>query len=162
MKEVETKKMYWLAAGISAIAFSAAAIGTYQLINSTGPSVADKVFKNVLKADEMINSKLFRPPYGRITRSQVKSLKNRYKIIMWDVLSGDFDINIKPESCINNVISAAKSGSIIVFHDSEKSKNTLMKTLPEILRYYTVKGYIKSEPQGRRHTTVPPALSRHQ
>lgn len=99
-------------------------------------------FKNVLKANEIINSKLFRPPYGRITRSQVKGLKNRYNIIMWDVLSGDFDINIKPESCVNNVISAAKSGSIVVFHDSDKSKNTLMKTLPEVLRYYTVKGYI--------------------
>ena len=99
-------------------------------------------YKNVLKADELIRSKLFRPPYGRITRQQVKGLKKRFKIIMWDVLSGDFDVNLKPETCINNVISASKSGSIIVFHDSEKSKKNLMETLPEVLRYYTTEGYI--------------------
>ena len=99
-------------------------------------------YKNVLQANELIKSKLFRPPYGRITRQQVKGLKKRYKIIMWDVLSGDFDTNLKPETCINNVISASKSGSIIVFHDSEKSKINLMETLPEVLRYYTAEGYI--------------------
>lgn len=99
-------------------------------------------YKNVLKADELIGSNLFRPPYGRITRQQVKSLKKRYKIIMWDVLSGDFDVEIKAKACINNVISGSKSGSIIVFHDSEKSKSNLMETLPEILRHYTAKGYI--------------------
>ena len=99
-------------------------------------------YKNVLKADELIRSKLFRPPYGRITRQQVKGLKKRYNIIMWDVLSGDFDVNLNPETCINNVISASKSGSIIVFHDSEKSKTNLLETLPEVLRYYTVEGYI--------------------
>lgn len=98
-------------------------------------------YKNVLKADELIQSKLFRPPYGRITRQQVKSLKKRYKIIMWDVLSGDFDTKLKPEACINNVINASKSGSIIVFHDSEKSKANLLETLPVILRHYTEKGY---------------------
>jgi len=98
-------------------------------------------YRNVLKADELIGSKLFRPPYGKITRQQVKSLKKKYKIIMWDVLSGDFDENLKSESCIKNVIKASKSGSIIVFHDSEKSKSNLMETLPEILRHYTVKGY---------------------
>ena len=99
-------------------------------------------FKNVLKADDLIGSKLFRPPYGKITRQQVRSLKIRYKIIMWDVLSGDFDINLKPESCINNVISASKSGSIIVFHDSEKSKENLFNTLPEVLRHFAAKGYV--------------------
>jgi len=98
-------------------------------------------YRNVLKADELIGSKLFRPPYGKITRQQAKSLKKKYKIIMWDVLSGDFDENLKSESCIKNVIKASKSGSIIVFHDSEKSKSNLMETLPEILRHYTVKGY---------------------
>ena len=60
---------------------------------------------------------------------------------MWDVLSGDFDVKLKSESCINNVINASKSGSIIVFHDSEKAKSNLMGTLPEILRHYTAKGY---------------------
>lgn len=98
-------------------------------------------YKNILKADELIGSKLFRPPFGRITRQQVKSLKKRYKIIMWDVLSGDFDVNLKAKTCINNVISGSKSGSIIVFHDSEKSKSNLMETLPEILRHYAAKGY---------------------
>jgi len=98
-------------------------------------------YKNVLEAEKLIESDLFRPPYGRITRQQVKVLKKRYKIIMWDVLSGDFDVNLKPESCIKNVINAAGPGSIIVFHDSLKAKKNILDSLPKILEHYTEKGY---------------------
>ena len=86
--------------------------------------------------------KLFRPPYGKIKPSQVHFLKGKnYKIIMWDVLSLDFDKNVKPEKCLQNVLKNAENGSIIVFHDSVKASEKMMYVLPKILEYYSKKGY---------------------
>lgn len=85
---------------------------------------------------------LFRPPYGKIKPKQAKILKERgYEIILWDVLSRDFDIKLKGEFCVENVIKNTKKGSIIVFHDSLKASDRLYFTLPKILEYYTEKGY---------------------
>ncbi|OCB76909.1 polysaccharide deacetylase family protein [Flavobacterium crassostreae] len=79
---------------------------------------------------------LFRPPYGKIKPSQTKELKKRgYKIIMWDVLSGDFDTKISKEKCLENAIQNIESGSIIVFHDSLKAYKNLQYTLPRVLEY---------------------------
>lgn len=103
-----------------------------------------KYLQNILKAKEQINSVLFRPPYGRITRKQYKALaqlNDPFKIIMWSVLSGDFDANISPEQCTNNVIKNATSGSVIVFHDSEKANEKLRYALPAVLKYFSEKGY---------------------
>lgn len=87
-------------------------------------------------------SKLFRPPYGKLKFSQSKKIRKKgYKIIMWDVLSADFDTNISSQKCLENVISHAKNGSIIVFHDSLKAQEKLKFVLPKILGYYTEKGY---------------------
>jgi peptidoglycan/xylan/chitin deacetylase (PgdA/CDA1 family) len=99
-------------------------------------------FKNILKADKLIDSNLFRPPYGRITRLQAKSIKRRFKIIMWDVLSGDFDVNLNVEACANNVIRTSKSGSIIVFHDSLKAKENILGSLPLVLDHFTERGFL--------------------
>lgn len=88
-------------------------------------------------------SKLFRPPYGRIKPSQTKKITEiGYKIIMWDVLSGDFDQKLIKEDCYQNVIKNSKNGSIIVFHDSEKAFKNLEYTLPKVLEYCTVNGFI--------------------
>jgi peptidoglycan/xylan/chitin deacetylase (PgdA/CDA1 family) len=85
---------------------------------------------------------LFRPPYGKIKSRQAKLLKQMgYKIIMWDVLSADFDQTITPEQCLNNVISTVKSGSIIVFHDSVKSFKNLEYALPKTLEYLKENGF---------------------
>lgn len=82
------------------------------------------------------NYKLFRPPYGKITAVQAKKLRQKgYKIIMWDVLSADFDQNISKENCLNNVLSNTKSGSIIVFHDSVKAFENLKYALPKVLKH---------------------------
>lgn len=87
-------------------------------------------------------SKLFRPPYGKIKFTQARKLRNLgYKLIMWDVLSADFDATISKEKCLENVISNIQSGSIIVFHDSEKSYSNLEYTLPKTLRYLKENGY---------------------
>ena len=76
------------------------------------------------------NSQIFRPPYGKITPWQsFKLRKLGYKIIMWDVLSKDYDANISAEKCYENVIKNVFSGSIIVFHDSNKAKDNLLKSL---------------------------------
>jgi len=88
-------------------------------------------------------SKLFRPPYGKLRFSQSKKIRKKgYKIIMWDVLSADFDTSITKEKCLENVIKNTKNGSIIVFHDSIKASEKLKFVLPQLLEYYTFKGFI--------------------
>jgi peptidoglycan/xylan/chitin deacetylase (PgdA/CDA1 family) len=85
---------------------------------------------------------LFRPPYGKIKPSQAKSLRRSgYKIIMWDIISADFDQSISPEKCLQNVISNLKPGSVIVFHDSVKSFKNLEYVLPKTLEFIKDKGY---------------------
>ena len=89
------------------------------------------------------NNKLFRPPYGKIKPSQSKKLQQMgYKIIMWDVLSADYDTTISPEKCLENVLKNVKSGSIIVFHDSIKAFPNLKYTLPKALKYWATKGFV--------------------
>lgn len=91
------------------------------------------------KAEKSI---LFRPPYGRIKGSQAKSLvQKRYKIVMWDILSMDYDAGISPEKCTRNVIDHAGSGSIVVFHESVKAERNLRIALPKVLQHYSRKGY---------------------
>lgn len=88
-------------------------------------------------------SKIFRPPYGKIKSSQTKKLRQLgYKIIMWDVLSADYDTAITPEKCLENVLQNATSGSIIVFHDSVKAFPNLKYTLPRALEYLAAKGFV--------------------
>ena len=89
-----------------------------------------------------LKSKLFRPPYGKIKSKQAKKLMELgYKIIMWNVLSADFDSSITPEKCLNNVISNVQSGSIIVFHDSVKGFKNLEYVLPKTLEFLKQNGY---------------------
>jgi peptidoglycan/xylan/chitin deacetylase (PgdA/CDA1 family) len=92
---------------------------------------------------EISNSiKLFRPPYGKITSKQGNVLLNDdYKIIMWDILTFDWDKNISQETCLKNAISKAKNGSIVVFHDSVKASKNMQYTLPKVLKYFTEKGF---------------------
>lgn len=88
------------------------------------------------------HSKLFRPPYGKIRSSQKRALLRKgYKIIMWDVLSGDFDQNLSKENCLKDVMDNVQNGSIIVFHDSIKAFDKLKYVLPRTLEHFTQKGY---------------------
>lgn len=86
------------------------------------------------------NSKLFRPPYGRISKSQVTALKH-YSIIMWDVLTADYQRSVSPESCLRNSIAATRPGSIIVFHDSLKAERNMTYTLPRYISHFLHRGY---------------------
>ncbi|MEI6816999.1 MAG: polysaccharide deacetylase family protein [Bacteroidota bacterium] len=98
-------------------------------------------FADVKQCSETFKSSLFRPPYGRIKFSQAKVLKNQYKIIMWEVLSGDFDKFISKENCLKNVLKLTSPGSIVVFHDSLKASEKLFFALPIILKEFTKNGF---------------------
>jgi peptidoglycan/xylan/chitin deacetylase (PgdA/CDA1 family) len=89
---------------------------------------------------------LFRPPYGKIKLSQSKILRKMgYNIIMWDVLSVDFDVTITPAQCLENVLQNISSGSIIVFHDSVKAEENLKYVLPKTLEFLKQKGFVCAE-----------------
>jgi peptidoglycan/xylan/chitin deacetylase (PgdA/CDA1 family) len=101
--------------------------------------------KDVAKASTIIDSTLFRPPYGKIKRRQAKSILHgnnlqKMQVIMWDVLSADFDKNMSPEKCLQHVMQHATAGSIIVFHDSEKAYRNLFYVLPKVLQLFSEKG----------------------
>ena len=86
------------------------------------------------------DSPLFRPPYGRITRSQVRAL-GKFRIVMWDVLTNDYARNLSPESCLRGSIAAVRPGSIVVFHDSFKAERNMMYALPRFLDHFGSLGY---------------------
>jgi peptidoglycan/xylan/chitin deacetylase (PgdA/CDA1 family) len=104
----------------------------------------DSYINNIQEARKHIRSNLFRPPYGKIKKSQIKLLQDspfQFQIIMWSILSGDFDVKLSPQSCLENVIKNAKMGSVVVFHDSEKAFGNLVYTLPRVLEYFSSKGF---------------------
>ena len=105
-------------------------------------STTKKYVENVLHENNP-KSRIFRPPYGKIKPSQTKKLqKLGYKIIMWDVLSADFDTSISPEKCLENVLLNVKSGSVIVFHDSVKAFKNLEYALPKTLEFLNKYGFV--------------------
>ena len=122
------------------------AVGNHTHNHLNGWKTADKKYlDNIDAAKKFIDSDLFRPPYGRITRFQLSQLRlSKYKLktIMWTLLSGDFDNKISKETCTNNVIVNAKEGAIVVFHDSEKANERVSYALPEVLKYFSNKGYL--------------------
>lgn len=102
----------------------------------------DTYVYGVNECAQVIDSNYFRPPYGRLTRTQRKHiLRLGYTIVMWDVLSGDFDESISGEQCAQHVIKHASAGSIVVFHDSVKAFPRLKVALPLVLEHFTALGY---------------------
>ncbi len=98
-------------------------------------------FHDVRRCASLVRSELFRPPYGRLHPRQIPFLLRHYRIIMWDVLSGDFDQNLEAEDCFNNVVRHAGPGSIVVFHDSLKAGQRLRDALPRVLEHFADAGY---------------------
>ncbi len=111
---------------------------------------------NILEASKYIDSNLFRPPYGRVTKFQQKIITGtkdslqtsnfehpipNFNIIMWTVLSGDFDVQLSPQRCLQNVILNSKAGDIIVFHDSTKAWERMSFALPKVLEHFSREGY---------------------
>ena len=116
---------------------------THNHLNGWKTTTADYL-ANIHLAAEQIDSNLFRPPYGRIRRAQVKELRQDerpWKICMWDVVSGDFDEKITPEKCLRNVVDNITPGSIIVFHDSQKAWKRMRYALPRVIAFCKEKGW---------------------
>lgn len=117
-------------------------VGNHTYNHDRGWRTATKDYiESVERANEHINSNLFRPPHGRIKYSQIRALQQKYKIITWTVISYDWDKSITSDDCFNNIIRNADSGSIIVFHDSEKAINNMLPALEKVLEYYKSKGF---------------------
>lgn len=123
-------------------------VGNHTYNHLNGWKTENEIYlKDIAEASKVIDSSLFRPCYGRITGFQAKNLKPVMRgkeptIVMWDVLSGDFDIDCTPQQCLANVLLASTSGSIVVFHDSEKAFPKLEYTLPRMLNHFSEKGYL--------------------
>ena len=117
-------------------------VGNHTFLHLKGTKTKNTVYLDDTKhASAHIHSNLFRPPYGKMKLSQAKMLrKSGYQIIMWNVLSGDFDLAITPEKCLENVLRNTTNGSIIVMHDSLKAKEKIFYALPRILVYFQEKG----------------------
>jgi peptidoglycan/xylan/chitin deacetylase (PgdA/CDA1 family) len=108
-------------------------------------TVSEDYLENTLKCEELIDNpdKWFRPPYGKITPKQIKTLKNEgYQIVMWDVLSYDFEEKLNTDLALKKIIKHTQSNSIVVFHDSLKAFDNLKKMLPPYLDYFSKKGYV--------------------
>lgn len=101
----------------------------------------DTYVANTQEAAAYIQSNLFRPPYGRLTPSQIKALRPSYQLIMWDVLTCDFDKNLQTEKALDICKAITNKGSIIVFHDSEKAEENLKTMLPAYLHHFHQKGF---------------------
>jgi len=137
------------------------AVGNHTMNHTNGWKTSDEDYlKEIAAADILIGSKLFRPPYGRIKKSQLgnilgsavkrnvdtdNALQTAHcplpTVVMWSILSGDFDIGIDGEKCFSNVTKSIKPGSIIVFHDSQKALPRLQYALPRLLLWMQENGY---------------------
>ena len=113
---------------------------TFTHLKGSSASIFEYV-ENVKKAAEIIVSKLFRPPYGRITYRQRKALRIDYEIIMWDLITHDYNRKFTPETIMENVKRYSRNGSIVVFHDSIKAKDNMMTVLPLAIEYWKAEGY---------------------
>ena len=96
---------------------------------------------NIKKAAEVIPSNLFRPPYGRIKPSQIKLLKNDYRIIMWSILTRDYDKSLNPYTALKHLNKLTKPGDVVVFHDSEKAKENMLVMLKGMLQHFNQQQY---------------------
>lgn len=117
-------------------------VGNHTYNHLNGWKVSDAQYTgNIADCQRLTQSNLFRPPYGRIRRSQIKALIPDYRIVMWDVLSGDFDLKLTGADCLKNITKTAKNGSIVVMHDSAKGWERLKDFLEPLLAWTASNGY---------------------
>lgn len=114
---------------------------SYSHVKGWGMQTGDYV-RDIDIAGDMIKSNLFRPPYARIGTNQARVLGERYKIIMWDIISRDYNHSLSGDACARNVIPYLEPGAIIVFHDSIKCAQNLFEALPQVLEAIKAKGLV--------------------
>lgn len=98
-------------------------------------------YDNVMKAAELIDSDLFRPPHGQITGPQIRKLKKHFRLVMWDVITYDYDKSLTPDQVLNKVKRNCRKGSIVVFHDSLKAEKNMLEVLPQAIEFWISEGY---------------------
>jgi peptidoglycan/xylan/chitin deacetylase (PgdA/CDA1 family) len=127
---------------IEKIVKSGHVLGNHSYSHKNGyKSKLDEYIADVERCESVFKSNLFRPPYGRIKKSQAKILSENYKIVMWSVIPGDFDRKISKQKCLERSIENSGSGTIIVFHDSQKAKEKALFTLPHYLKHFKEQGF---------------------
>ena len=97
--------------------------------------------RNVERANELLQTNLFRPPHGWMKWSEYIRLGKRYRVVMWDVVTRDYSKWVTPQDVVNNVKRYTRNGSIITFHDSMKSIEKLKSALPESIQWLKEQGY---------------------
>jgi peptidoglycan/xylan/chitin deacetylase (PgdA/CDA1 family) len=123
-------------------------VGNHSYDHLNGWNTDDaQYFKNIEKCSNIFselnaNTTLFRPPYGKLKPFQYSQLKSKYKIVMWDVLSFDFDVKIHRERVLSNVLEYTQAGSIVVFHDSLKAAGSMLYVLPKVLEHFSGQGFM--------------------
>ncbi len=118
-------------------------IGNHSYSHNNGWGQGTKGFlQDIEKCDKTIHSTLFRPPFGKLTKRQATKLKKKYKLVYWTVMPGDFDARISKQTCLSRSVENTGNGSIIVFHETEKSKENLLYTLPLFLNHFSEKGFV--------------------
>lgn len=130
-------------------------VGNHTFNHLNGWKTDNKTYlKNIKYCDQVINEQLhelgiqlqqrplFRPPHGKMATSQRSYLQHHYRIIMWDILTGDFDTSLPPEVCLERAIKYTENGSIITFHDSYKAEKNLRYVLPKYLEFLAKKGFL--------------------
>lgn len=120
------------------------AVGNHTFNHLNGWKTADALYLENIEACEQqlaVDTVLFRPPYGRIRRSQSRIVLKTRKIIMWDVLSGDFSAELSPEICLKKTVQYTRPGSIVLFHDSIKASINMQYALPAFLKHFSELGY---------------------
>lgn len=118
-------------------------IGNHTMTHCNGWNTDYEVYiKNFSNCEQVLpKNNLFRPPYGKISKKQAKYILNTHKIIMWDVIAGDFLQDLKPEICLKKCINYTESGTVIVFHDSLKAAKNMQYVLPKYLAHFHELGF---------------------
>lgn len=117
-------------------------VGNHTFNHMQGWKVTDDVYlENIEKCNKLVHSRFFRPPYGKIKPSQVKKLKENYNIVMWTVITHDYDSNYDSEVCLKKAIQKTRPGDVVVFHDSVKAEKNVLYVLPKFLEYFSGLGY---------------------
>lgn len=117
-------------------------VGNHTFSHLKGKKASTESFlEDISICNDLLQSKLFRPPYGSIKRNQIKQLKDQFKIYMWSVLPGDFDQKVSKEKCLYRSIKYTNDGTIIVYHDNEKTKENVLYTIPKYIEHFQKLGY---------------------
>ncbi|WP_245705932.1 polysaccharide deacetylase family protein [Catalinimonas alkaloidigena] len=131
------------------------AVGNHTFHHLNGWRTDDEHYlDNIRRCDEVMQAvggddfehrplgrRLFRPPYGRVTRDQIRMVRPQYRVIMWDVLTADYDASLGQERCLQKALQYSRPGSIVIFHDSHKAEKNLRYVLPRLLDHFSEKGF---------------------